>query len=111
MDVSQSASFGFSTISQIPQHNFFDAKLPTVIYCFGFAETISDTTTKSIIKSYSTRGGHNILVIDWSAYNGKKAPDDFLYAISNLKLIGGLVGRRLYIAFGYANLKYFHLVG
>jgi len=62
------------------------------------------------LDAYVKRGGHNIIVIDWSAYNGVTIPD-YPDAIEEMKVIGGLVGVRIASTFkNFATLR-FHLVG
>jgi len=62
------------------------------------------------LDGYVKRGGHNIIVVDWSGYNGVTIAD-YQVAIENMKVIGGLVGVRIGSTFRNFMTLRFHLVG
>ena len=106
----QTAKFSLPSTEQILSHNWFYPWNPTVIFAFGFSESISDATTQIVLDGYIARGGINIIVVDWSAYNGVTTAD-YLLAISNIKVIGGLVGARISSIFARSLILRTHLVG
>ena len=97
-------------MTAIQSNSWYSQTKYTAIYAFGFTESVSSATTQAILNAYVTRGGNNIIVIDWSAYNGATI-DDYPVAIENMKVIGELLGARIAAAFrNFATLR-FHLVG
>ncbi|XP_070508831.1 lipase member H-like [Chironomus tepperi] len=107
---SQTAFYTLQNLTAINSNSWYSPIRNTVIYSFGFTETINRETTQAIIDAYIKRGEHNIIVIDWSAYNGVTVAD-YPVAIENMKAIGGLVGARIGSIFrNFATLR-FHLVG
>lgn len=108
---SQTAAFTLQNLTSIHSNSWYNPIRNTVIYSFGFAEKVSSPTTQLILDAYVKRGGHNIIVIDWSAYNGVTIPDYYPAAIEEMKVIGRLVGTRIASAFNSYMILKFHLVG
>ncbi|KAL7012065.1 hypothetical protein ACKWTF_014610 [Chironomus riparius] len=107
---SQTAAFTLQNLTTIYSNSWFNPTRNTVIYAFGFTKNIDDSLSQTILDAYVKRGGHNIIVIDWSAYNGVTVAD-YPAAIENMKVIGELVGARIAMTFrNFATLR-FHLVG
>lgn len=82
---------------------------PTIFYCFGYTEKFRAASTQTIVKSYIQRGDHNIIVLDWSSYNGGSYT---LEAIPNMRKIGELLGKlMLDLQRSDFNINNFHFVG
>jgi len=71
---------------------------------------MASPTTQLILDAYIKRGGFNILVVDWSAYNGA-VQTDYNVALGNMKAIGGLIGGRISSVFTKILIRRMHLVG
>ncbi|KAL7012066.1 hypothetical protein ACKWTF_014611 [Chironomus riparius] len=109
-DKAQIFAFTYVDTPKILTHPWFNWRLQTLIYAFGFTESMASVTTQAIIDAYFKRGGFNILIIDWSAYSGT-VPNDYNVAVGNMKAVGGLIGGRLSSIFTRAMLRRMHLVG
>ncbi|XP_070509099.1 phospholipase A1 VesT1.02-like [Chironomus tepperi] len=110
VDITQTFAFVYIDTPNILKHPWFNWRLQTLIYAFGFTEDMASNTTQLILEAYIKRGGHNLLVIDWSAYNGK-VPNDYQLAVGNMKAVGGLIGSRLSSVFTRIMIRRMHLVG
>lgn len=90
-------------------HPNYDHDLPTVLYGFGFTESYQSKSTQMIVSSYIERGGHNILVIEWSNYS---AGNYLFEAIPNVHKVGDVVGKTLWsMKKSGFKLENLHLVG
>lgn len=56
----------FAKIARDPN---FNSSLPTVIYSHGYQANEKVISTATIIYAYLSRGGHNIIIIDWGFYS------------------------------------------
>jgi predicted alpha/beta-fold hydrolase len=90
-------------------HRDYDNNRPTMLYSFGYTEKYTSMSTQTVVDSYIRRGDHNILVVDWSSYNGGRY---IANAIVNSYQVGEIVGKVLWRmkseGFG---IEKFHLVG
>lgn len=88
----------------------YSPKLPTILYSFGWTETLNSQTIQEIMKAYQTRGGFNFIVTDWSAYDRQ----DYMTIVQGqLQKMGKAYGRKLYEmqSKGSIHLKSWHFVG
>lgn len=90
-------------------HPDYDNDRSTVIYSYGYTEKFTSLSTQTVVESYIARGDHNIVVIEWSAYNSGNYP---LEAIPNMRRIGEFLGKVfLNMRISGFNLDKFHLLG
>lgn len=47
----------------------YDRNRSTLIYCFGFIETLLNPSVQTVVKAYLSRNDTNVVVFDWSKYN------------------------------------------
>ena len=90
-------------------HPYYNNDRATMLYGFGYSEKYTSVSTQTIVDSYIERGNHNILVVDWSSYNGNRY---VAQAIVNSYSVGEFVGKVLWRMKGEGfKLDKFHLVG
>lgn len=77
-----------------------------MLFAFGFAEDFNALSTTAIINAYVTKGGYNIIVLDWSAYNKGNITD----AIKNAQEVGKIVGEKMRGTFAFS-IRNFEFVG
>lgn len=87
----------------------FNNSNPTIIYGHGYVDSADSDNAKTVVDAYLTRGGWNVIAVDWSAY----AYDGyFLTVVPNLNQIGVALGK--YLTNFMAHENYYdkvHLVG
>lgn len=90
-------------------HTHYNKNNPTEIYFYGYTESLISNGTIAIVDSYIERGNNNILVLDWSEYNGGIYN---LEAIPNMKRVSDVVAKTLLDmrSKGF-DLNKFHLIG
>lgn len=90
-------------------HPDFDNNRQSVFYAFGYTEKYSSASTQMIVKSYIEREDHNILVVEWSNYNGGSYT---MEAIPNMKRVGEFLGKIiLNMSNSGFDIDHFHFVG
>jgi pancreatic triacylglycerol lipase len=79
-----------------------------MIYAHGYLESSLSPSVKSIVDAYSSRGGWNVIVIDWSKFSR----GNYLTVLPQLKNVGLSVSEYLakFIKAGYPFDK-IYLVG
>ena len=102
-------TFALENTSSLLNQEKFDKNRPTMLYGYGYTEKYTSQSTQTIVKSYITRGDHNIMVVEWSNYSN----GNYLFeAIPNAYKVGEIVGKSLLKMQGEGfNLKSLHLVG
>lgn len=60
--------------NQILKNPEFDVQRNTLLYIHGYIEKTSSPTVQKIVKAYTERNDHNILVLDWSTLAGGLYP-------------------------------------
>jgi hypothetical protein len=90
-------------------HPDFDANRPTMLYCYGYTENFQRNSTQTVLNAFISRGGYNLLVVEWSKYSGGNY---YFEAIPNSRIVGDEVGKKLWSmkSDGF-DLDSFHLVG
>lgn len=87
----------------------YNLNRPTVLYVDGYTSIYSSETTQRIVDAYLERSDHNILVLDWSKYNGA---DYFWDAVPNMYKVAKVVATAL---IKMEDLEFdvmkFHLIG
>lgn len=79
---------------------------PTVLFAFGFTEDFKAPSTTAMVGAYLAKGGYNILVLDWSAYN----KGNITVAIKNAQEVGKIVGLKMRGTFAFS-IRNFEFVG
>lgn len=102
-------AFYFNETSKLLSHPDYDADGPTMLYCYGYTESVQRSSTQTILQAYIARGGYNLLVVEWSNYNDGNY---YFEAIPNSRVVGDRFGKKLWSmkSEGF-NLDNFHLVG
>lgn len=60
--------FSLTSLDQVASHSSYNQRHPTALYIHGYRENITSESVQTIVKAFSVRKTHNILVLDWSAY-------------------------------------------
>ncbi|XP_034230619.1 lipase member H-like [Thrips palmi] len=71
--------------------NLIDVQKPTVFYAHGYTETPSGDSVHGITTAFIQRGQHNVVLVDWSKYDG--AP--YTSALENVPGVGKAVGEAI----------------
>lgn len=80
-----------------------------MIYGHGYMESVSSDSVKTVVDAYLSRGGWNVIVVDWSAYS---FGNYMMTVVPNLNQVGVTVGK--FLTYFMAHDNYFdkvHLVG
>lgn len=81
----------------------------TVIYTFGYTEFYASQSVQTVVSAFLTRDDFNILVFDWSLYDGGNY---FLDSLSSVVVAGTLLGQAIVQMSSQGfNIKSFYLVG
>lgn len=65
---SQNESFRLTTINLVATRNAFLSNRTTALYIHGYAENMASESVQTVVGAFLTRGTHNLLVLNWSAY-------------------------------------------
>ncbi|XP_045538194.1 phospholipase A1 member A [Papilio machaon] len=83
-DISKPAVYYYASIKQLLAHPEFDLSKPTSLYIHGYVEQATDDSILTVVRAYQRRGGHNLLLLDWSNLSF----GNYLNVILDLKLLG-----------------------
>lgn len=81
---------------KIPHQPDFDLNKKTVLYIFGYIESMKSESVKTIVSAYQKRNDYNVIVLDWMKivarnYAFQTLPDSIKVNLNNccnfLKLI------------------------
>lgn len=89
-------------------HPNFTKEHKTLLYVFGYTEKYLDESVQTIVSAYILRGGYNILVLDWSDFDGGNYPDAIQNSFGIAKVVAGSLLAMRNSGF---NLDLLHLVG
>ncbi len=67
-------AYSLSQLGDISKNMKFDTSRKTVLYIHGYVESLSTSTTQSIIKAYLQEASYNLFVLDWSTLAGGSYP-------------------------------------
>lgn len=80
-----------------------------MLYGFGYTESYDTKSTQTVLTAFITRGGYNLLVIDWSKYNSGNYLTD---AVRNSYPVGAIIAANLMkMRLEGFDLENFYLVG
>lgn len=101
--------FSLTNLSEFPSNQFYNIQFPTILYCYGYTDNFTSLSVDLIVAAYKSRGGFNILIIDWSDYD----TGNYISVISNMHSISNLFGESLYSMHvqGLINLSMWHFIG
>lgn len=51
--------------ASVPKQPAFDLNKETVLYIFGYIESLKAESVKTVVTAYQQKNQHNILVLDW----------------------------------------------
>jgi pimeloyl-ACP methyl ester carboxylesterase len=98
-----------ANLNSLLKQNGFDKSLKTVFYSFGWNEVFTGNSTQLVSKAHIARGGHNFIVIDWSAYSQGNYLNEVVPKIGNVAISIGTAIINL-IKGGLSDTK-IHLIG
>lgn len=84
--------FSLTNLSLFPTHQYYNTKLPTVLFVYGYTDNFTSPVTDLIVKAYKTRGGHNIAIIDWKDYD----TGNYVSVISRMHWIASQFGENFH---------------
>jgi hypothetical protein len=94
---------------QILTHPFYNDKLRTSIYSFGYTNNMSSWLVQTLISALTKTKSRNIIVVDYGAYSRANTSQgglaDFSAVVENIKKIGVIVGEELWRIFGNKLIK------
>jgi hypothetical protein len=114
-NASNVANFTLDKVTDIANHKLYNRLLHTVVYSFGYTETVDGPLVQILIGAFVKNKRYNILIVDFGAYSssrsGPPSIPDYLAVIESIKKIGPLVGESLWNAFGSKLTSSFYLIG
>lgn len=88
-NLTMSKSFKLNGISKLVRDSHYNAKNPTVLYIHGWEENQTQPNVAVIPHSYATRGGWNVILLNWDRiavgnytyvwYNSIQVSDSWLW--------------------------------
>lgn len=106
-DISNSINVSWTDVKH-SFNNSYDSAKKSVIFAFGWSDTLNSTSVSAFITAYKTRNEHNVFILDWSKYSTLR----YLQAVWNIDAVGNYVATNLnnVMYLGY-DLDSFHFVG
>lgn len=77
-------TYSLTNANQILKDEHFNVELPTVLYAHGWTESVNSKSVQHIVNAYFTRGGWNIIALDWQHLAGNPL---YTAATENVKLV------------------------